>query len=153
MSSKEIEESVISLRKKSKLKLHGIASSNIRRQIKRLRDLYLVEKVANNYRITENEKLSNIYKDKIEQFLLTSIKERVSEYFGIVDNEFKKELGQKIKSENQQKKVNSVKKETTANKAGGNKPVSKVDDETPDEGVSNSAEKVVPKDQLTFDKF
>ena len=45
LSSDEIEKQVIEARKKQKLALHGIASSNIRRQIKRLRDLFLVEKI------------------------------------------------------------------------------------------------------------
>jgi len=47
LSSEEIEKDVIDSRKRQKLALHGIASSNIRRQIKRLRDLFLVEKVKN----------------------------------------------------------------------------------------------------------
>ena len=49
LSSEEIEKEVIDTRKKQKLALHGIASSNIRRQLKRLRDLFLVEKVKNQY--------------------------------------------------------------------------------------------------------
>lgn len=81
LSSEEIENEVINTRKKQKLALHGIASSNIRRQIKRLRDLFLVEKVKNSYRISEFEDLDIIFEEKIEKFYLKSIVERVKEYF------------------------------------------------------------------------
>ena len=81
LTSEEIEKEVIDSRKKQKLALHGIASSNIRRQIKRLRDLFLVEKVKNSYRIDEFEDLNVIFEEKIERFYLKSIVDRVKEYF------------------------------------------------------------------------
>ena len=84
LASEEIEKEVINARKKQNLALHGIASSNIRRQLKRLRDLFLVEKVKNSYRITEFEELSIIFEEKIEKFYLKSIVDRVKEYFGSV---------------------------------------------------------------------
>ncbi len=84
----EIEEKVISNRKQHKRALIGIAPSNLRRQLRRLRDIYMIEKVSNHYRISENELLSNIYKEKIEHFLLKSIKDRVEEYFKQVDKHF-----------------------------------------------------------------
>ena len=81
LSSDEIEKQVVDTRKKQKLALHGIASSNIRRQIKRLRDSFLVEKVKNSYRISEFEDLTLIFEEKIEKFYLKSIVDRVKEYF------------------------------------------------------------------------
>ena len=81
LTSDEIEKEVIDARKKQNLALHGIASSNIRRQLKRLRDLFLVEKVKNQYRINEFEELSIIFEEKIEKFYLKSIVDRVREYF------------------------------------------------------------------------
>jgi len=81
ISSKEVEDLVIAFRKQNKLPMLGIASSNIRRQLKRLRAIFLVEKVANNYRITEFAELSEIFDEKIEKFLLESILTRVKEYF------------------------------------------------------------------------
>ena len=81
LNSEEIEKEVINARKKQKLPLIGIASSNIRRQIKRLRDLFLVEKIKNSYRISEFEDLSVIFEEKIEKFYLKSIVDRVKEYF------------------------------------------------------------------------
>ena len=84
LGSEEIRTLVIDNRKKSKLELRGVASSNVRRQLKRLRDLFLVEKIKNDYRIAENEKLSRIFEEKIEKYYLNSIVDRVKEYFEAV---------------------------------------------------------------------
>jgi len=81
LSSEDLEARVIDLRKKRKLAMNGIASSNIRRQLKRLRDIFIVEKINTKYRITEFEKLSTIFEEKIEKFYLSSIVERVKDYF------------------------------------------------------------------------
>ena len=81
LASEEIEKEVIDARKRQKIALHGIASSNIRRQLKRLRDLFLAEKVKNQYRITEFEEIGIIFEEKIEKFYLKSIVDRVREYF------------------------------------------------------------------------
>ena len=87
LSSDEVEKRVIEQRKKNKLAMLGIAGSNIRRQLKRLRDLFLVEKKANDYRITEDAKLLEVFEEKIERFLVPSIISRVREYVEKVDNE------------------------------------------------------------------
>ena len=58
----------------------GIASSNIRRQLKRLKDLLIVEKRLNAYRITEHGHLAELFEEKIEKFLLPAITSRVKEY-------------------------------------------------------------------------
>jgi len=87
LSSEEVERIVIESRKKGKLQLLGIAPSNIRRQLKRLRDLFIVEKVANTYRIAENARLNEIFEEKIEQFYLKTIVDRVKEYFQAVQEE------------------------------------------------------------------
>jgi len=84
LGSEEIRTLVIDNRKKSKLELRGVASSNVRRQLKRLRDLFLVEKIKNDYRIAENEKLLRIFEEKIEKYYLNSIVNRVKEYFEAV---------------------------------------------------------------------
>jgi len=90
LNSEEVREKVIEIRKKKSLPLLGIASSNVRRQLKRLRDLFLVEKVVNNYRIMENLSLSEIMEEKLEKYLLPSLLDRVKEYLNAVDKEFKK---------------------------------------------------------------
>lgn len=84
LSAKEIEDKVIQIRKNENLPLKGIASSNIRRQLKRLKDLFLIESLSNSYRINENEKLINIFEEKIEKFYIKSIIDRVKEYFRII---------------------------------------------------------------------
>ncbi len=81
MASDEIQKKVIEQRKKKNLALNGIAHSNIRRQLRRLRELFLVEKIQNTYRITENEKLHNIFEEKIKKFYIPTIVSRVEEYF------------------------------------------------------------------------
>jgi hypothetical protein len=80
INSEIIQQRVIDLRKNKKLPLKGIAPSNIRRQLKRLRDLFLIEKIKNNYRITENESLLKIFEEKIEKFYLDSITSRIKDY-------------------------------------------------------------------------
>ena len=84
LSAKEIEERVIESRKKENLPLKGIASSNIRRQLKRLKDLFLIENINNKYRINENDKLINIFEEKIEKFYIKSILDRIKDYFKII---------------------------------------------------------------------
>lgn len=81
LSSEEIEAKVIESRKHHKLPLHGIASSNIRRQLKRLKDLFLIESNQNKYRISEFETLNYIFEEKIEKYYMKMILERVKEYF------------------------------------------------------------------------
>jgi len=80
LNIEEIKEQAIEIRKKVNLELKGVANSNIRRQLKKLRDLFLVEKKANNYRISEFEPLKKIFEDKIEKFYVISIIERIKEY-------------------------------------------------------------------------
>jgi len=80
LSSEEVRQHVIQLRKDAKLPLNGIASSNVRRQLKRLRDMYFVEKVKNTYRINENEDIAVLFTEKIERFYLPAIVSRVKDY-------------------------------------------------------------------------
>ena len=85
LTAKNIEDKVIEMRKRDNLPLKGIASSNIRRQLKRLKDLFLIESLSNQYRINENEKLIAIFEDKIEKFYIKSITDRIKEYFKAVN--------------------------------------------------------------------
>jgi|SRR3989338_2470077 len=81
LDSKQIEVIVIESRNVRKLPAKGIASSNIRRQLKRLKDLFLIESVQNKYRINENEPLEKIFEEKIQKYYINSITDRVKEYF------------------------------------------------------------------------
>ena len=80
LDSKEIEKEVIEARKKQKLPLLGIASSNIRRQLKRLRDAMLIEKSENKYCLSEHLSLSEIFENSIEKFVIPQTIERIKEY-------------------------------------------------------------------------
>jgi DNA-binding transcriptional ArsR family regulator len=88
LSSFEVREQVVLFRRELNLPLLGIADSNVRRQLKRLRDLFLIEKVKNNYRVTEFESLENIFTAKVEQYLFPTILQRVKEYVIATDLEF-----------------------------------------------------------------
>jgi hypothetical protein len=81
LDSEEIQNLVIDVRNEHKLPLKGVAPSNIRRQIKRLRDLFLIEKVDSKYRVSEFEDLEVIFDQKIEKYFLDNILGRVKDYF------------------------------------------------------------------------
>ncbi len=88
LTSKEVEELVIKNRKENNIELIGIAPSNIRRQLLRCRELFLIEKIKSTYRITENEKFHEIFIEKIKKYYLNSILERVEDYMKKIDQEF-----------------------------------------------------------------
>jgi hypothetical protein len=93
LSSTEVEKLTINNRKKNSLPMLGIAPSNIRRQILRLRDLFIVEKVKNNYRVKENTSLLNLFEENIEEYYLNSILIRVKEYLKEADKTFNRRTG------------------------------------------------------------
>src|SRR3989344_3648413 len=80
LSSFEIRDKVDEYRKKNSQDEKGLAESNIRRQLKRLRDAMLVDKQENKYRISEFSKISEIFESKIEKFLIPQIIVRIKEY-------------------------------------------------------------------------
>jgi hypothetical protein len=83
-TSEEVQKLVIVSRKKNKLSIQGVAASNIRRQMKRLKDLQLIEKIKNEYRITEFESLETLFEDRIQKFHIPQITSRVKEYCKII---------------------------------------------------------------------
>ena len=88
LTSREIEDLVVQNRQKYSMAMLGIASSNIRRQLLRLRDLFILEKVRNNYRIRENARLQDIFEENIEKYYMNSIVGRVKDYVKRVDSHF-----------------------------------------------------------------
>ncbi len=84
LQAEELQKLVIEYRKKRKLELKGVATSNIRRQVRRLRELFLVEKIKNEYRIAENDQIHHIFEEKIKKFYIQNIVERVEEYFKLL---------------------------------------------------------------------
>ncbi len=87
LTSNEIGKRVEIIRKKYSLETKGLAESNIRRQLKRLRDGMLVDKQGNDYYLHENESLSNIFENNIEKFVVPQIMERVKDYLLELDKE------------------------------------------------------------------
>lgn len=87
----EIKDELLAIRKDNGLSLNGTADSNIRRQLKRLRDVFLVEKVKNTYRILEFMNLSEIFEEKIKKIILDAVLLRNEEYFKYY-NKFEKEV-------------------------------------------------------------
>ena len=83
--SEEIGKRVEGVRKKYSLETKGLAESNIRRQLKRLRDAMLIERSGNNYYLTEHLSLKDIFENNIERFVIPQILERVKEYLGELD--------------------------------------------------------------------
>jgi len=85
LNSNEIKIEVEKLRKKSNLELKGLAESNVRRQLKRLRDLMIIEKQNNLYYLSEFESLEKIFEDKIEKFIIQPNIERIKDYLKELD--------------------------------------------------------------------
>lgn len=80
LSSFAIRDIVQAKRKEHSLEEKGLAESNIRRQLKRLRDAMLVDKQENKYRLSEFAPLGEIFENKIEKFLIPQTIERIKEY-------------------------------------------------------------------------
>ena len=80
LTSDEINSRVENMRKKYSLDIKGLAESNIRRQLKRLRDGMLIDKQNNLYFLHENDSLKNIFEKNVEKFLVPQIIIRIKEY-------------------------------------------------------------------------
>jgi len=95
LHSEEIKNLTMAERKKLHLPMLGIAASNIRRQLKRIKDLHLIETNANLYRITEFGDLYELFEEKVENFLLKSVMGRIKDYVKRLDQEFRVGEGNK----------------------------------------------------------
>jgi len=80
LSSFEIRDKIDEVRKSNSLEGKGLAESNIRRQLKRLRDGMFVDKKENKYRMSEFAPLSELFEQKIEKFLIPQTVERIKDY-------------------------------------------------------------------------
>lgn len=86
----EIRKRAEEIRKKYSLDLKGLAESNIRRQLKRLRDAMIIEKTENKYYLIEHSSLKDIFEKNIEKFVIPPIIERIKEYLNELEKEEKK---------------------------------------------------------------
>ncbi|MDP3027406.1 MAG: hypothetical protein Q8N63_06870 [Nanoarchaeota archaeon] len=85
LTSEEIGKRTEELRKKYSLEIKGLAESNIRRQLKRLRDIMLIDKSENKYFLSENRPLKEIFENSIEKFVIPQTIERIKEYLSELD--------------------------------------------------------------------
>ncbi len=85
LTSDEIRSEVEKIRKKYSLETRGLAESNVRRQLKRLRDAMLIEKSENKYYLSEHESLKNIFQNSIVKFIIPQTIERINEYLNELD--------------------------------------------------------------------
>tara|TARA_Y100000310_G_scaffold336910_1_gene422659 strand:+ start:227 stop:673 length:447 start_codon:yes stop_codon:yes gene_type:complete len=85
LTSFQIRDKVSELRKENSQESKGLAESNIRRQLKRLRDAMLVDKSENLYNISEFEPLSELFQTKIESFLIPQTISRIKEHLSKLD--------------------------------------------------------------------
>ncbi|MEM1988365.1 MAG: hypothetical protein QXS41_00795 [Candidatus Woesearchaeota archaeon] len=85
LSISEIKEKAKSFRELNGLTANGLADSNIRRQLRRLKEIYLVEKIGNAYYISENLSFEEILNTKIKNFLVDHIFQRIQEYAKAMD--------------------------------------------------------------------
>ncbi len=84
LTADDIVDLVMKNRARYRLVQAGVAGSNIRRQVRRLKDLFFIEKVQNAYRVAENASLVDIFEEKIEKYYLRTIVDRVKEYLEAV---------------------------------------------------------------------
>lgn len=85
LSSFSVRDKVENYRKSNSLETKGLAESNIRRQLKKLRDNMIIDKQENKYRISEFAPISEIFENKIEKFLIPQVIERVKEYLSKIE--------------------------------------------------------------------
>ena len=85
LTSEEIGKRTEESRKKYSLETKGLAESNIRRQLKRLRDIMLIDKSENKYYLSEHNSLKEIFENSIEKFVIPQTIERIKEYLNELD--------------------------------------------------------------------
>jgi len=82
---KEIEERAAWFRQENKLEVKGVTPANIRRQLRRLKELMIIDKKGRLYFLNENESLKNIFEEKIKKLHINPITERIKEYCEHID--------------------------------------------------------------------
>ena len=87
LTSFEVRDIVTRMRQENSLEGKGIAESNIRRQLKRLRDLMIVDKKNNMYRVSEFASLHDLFEQKIEKFLIPQTIGRIKENLKVLDKQ------------------------------------------------------------------
>jgi hypothetical protein len=84
LSAKTIMDKVKKERLKQNLLLTGLTYPNLCRQLRRLKQLMIIEVKADKYRLNEGENLKKIFNKKIVNYYLDSIIERINEYIELL---------------------------------------------------------------------
>jgi len=90
LSIKEVEDYVYQKREKAGLEINGITPSNILRQIRRIKNLGLIEKIPEGYRIKEFMPLKQLFYEHFMPYIVQPIIERIGEFSGKADLIFSK---------------------------------------------------------------
>lgn len=88
ITASEIESSVKESRKNHELPMIGITGANIRRQLRRLQDIHLIDRQVKNYVFAENLSVSQAVSERTIKTLLGAIVERVQEYAKKIEENF-----------------------------------------------------------------
>lgn len=80
----ELVEYVSVYRTNAKVGVLGSTLSNITRQVRRLKELGIVEKQLRGYRVREFSSLSDVFDEHVKDVYLTSITKRVEAYLKLV---------------------------------------------------------------------
>lgn len=75
LSYNRIEDLLIKRRKKT-----GVTPANIHRHLRRLHELYIIEKHLDTYRLAEKMKLMDIFQQKVIRHQVEPILKRIEEY-------------------------------------------------------------------------
>ncbi len=85
LSSGEVEAEVHHRREVEGLAIAGITPPNLRRQLKRLKDLHLVEKHEGKFRIVDGLSLHEAFVTRVKPVHLDNITQRIEQYLKEVD--------------------------------------------------------------------
>ena len=94
--AEELREAILSRRKAKNLSESGCALSNIRRQLFRLRNIGMVEKSRNRYRIVEFSELPRVFDEKTFRYVLEPTLERIREHLSAVESAYSATRKQKL---------------------------------------------------------
>ncbi|MBI4145931.1 hypothetical protein HY489_01185 [Candidatus Woesearchaeota archaeon] len=84
VTQQELQHAVKTTREQHQLTTTGCTASNIRRQLRRLKEHSLVQKSGNTHHLPEKQ-LHNIFEEQVEKLYLPAIITRVKEYCAAVE--------------------------------------------------------------------
>jgi DNA-binding transcriptional ArsR family regulator len=83
----ELSKQALAFRKAHNLPAGSVSPSNVRRHLRRLKHLYLIEKKHGGYAITEGDSLAALIDARLTKYVLASTTERIKEYAIALDRQ------------------------------------------------------------------